>query len=185
MTESRYRKVLILGGVRSGKSRYGESLAVKSGLNKVFIATAEAGDNEMSDRIAAHQRDRGTGWTTVEAPLTLSEAIGTRTANEAVVVDCLTLWLTNIVLAGHDVGAGISELAAAVSKAACPLTLISNEVGMGIVPATSLGRQFRDWQGFLNQRVARECDAVVFMAAGYPMMLKPSSMPDFKLGQEI
>lgn len=148
MTESQCRKVLILGGVRSGKSRCGESLAVKSGLNKVFIATAEAGDNEMSDRIAAHQRDRGTGWTTVGAPLTLSDAIATRTTNEAVVVDCLTLWLTNIVLAGHGVSAGISELAAAVSKAACPPILVSNEVGMGIVPATSLGCEFRIGKGF-------------------------------------
>lgn len=180
--ELHYRKVFILGGARSGKSRYAESMASKSGLNKVFIATAEAGDKEMSDRIAAHRRDRGADWMTLESPLALSDAIIARTAKEAVVVDCLTLWLTNILLAGKDLDAEISELGAAVARAVCPLALVSNEVGMGIVPETPLGRLFRDWQGFLNQRIARECDAVVLMAAGWPMMMKPSSMPDFTLG---
>jgi len=179
-----YFKIIVLGGARSGKSRYAEKLAVDSGLNKVFVATAEAHDAEMSDRIATHRRERGSGWTTVEAPLALAEAIAERRADEIVVVDCLTLWLTNTLLAQRDMDGAISTLVAAVAGAACPIALVSNEVGMGIVPRTPLGRQFRDWQGMLNQKMARECDAVIFMAAGYPTMLKPSSVPEIILGQD-
>lgn len=181
---TRYSKIIVLGGARSGKSRYVEKLAVNSGLNKVFIATAEARDAEMSDRIATHQRERGSDWITIEAPLALAEAIAGRRADEIVVVDCLTLWLTNTLLARRDMDAAISTLIAAVAGAVCPIALVSNEVGTGIVPQTPLGRQFRDWQGLLNQRMARECDTVIFMAAGYPMMLKPSSVPEIILGQD-
>jgi adenosylcobinamide kinase/adenosylcobinamide-phosphate guanylyltransferase len=161
---------LILGGARSGKSRHAESLC--SG-DRHYVATAQAFDEEMKVRIAKHREDRGAAWVTHEVSNDLAgklrEIDG---AGRIILVDCLTLWLSNVMLADED-WQGLSEVLAALLPAmTADVVLVSNEVGMGIVPETSLGRQFRDAQGFLNQRVAAAADRVVFVAAGLPLSLK-------------
>jgi adenosylcobinamide kinase/adenosylcobinamide-phosphate guanylyltransferase len=164
---------LILGGARSGKSRFAERLAQRSGLERVYVASAEARDDEMAARIAQHRVQRGEGWTTVEAPLALAEAIGRESrADRVLLVDCLTLWLSNVMLAEPDVDAECAGLFAAIAAASGPLVIVSNEVGLSIVPDTPLGRRFRDAQGILNQRVAEVVPRVVFVAAGLPLALK-------------
>ena len=139
----------------------------------MLIATGQAFDDEMAERIARHQADRGESWTTVEAPLALAEAITALPHDAVAVVDCLTLWLSNLMLAERNVEAAATELVEAV--AACParLWLVSNEVGLGIVPETPLGRRFRDEAGRLHQRLARVADEVYFVAAGLPLRMKP------------
>lgn len=176
-----FRRLLILGGVRSGKSRFAQELAEQSGRNKVFLATGEPRDDEMTERIALHRRNRGDGWMTVETPLELPTAIRERGEDEAVIVDCLTLWLTNILLAERDVRHAVAELEGAIREARCALVLVSNEVGMGIVPESALGRQFRDWQGKVNQAAAMTCDGAVFMVSGCPLLLKPAAVPEIGL----
>lgn len=170
------RAVLVLGGARSGKSGFAERLAVESGLERLYVATAEARDAEMAERIARHRGDRSAGgWTTLEAPLALAETIAREAgAGRVVLVDCLTLWLSNVLLAGRDLAAECGALVAAVETAAGPLVLVSNEVGHGIVPETPLGRAFRDAQGRLNQDVARAASDVFLVAAGCPVRLKPA-----------
>lgn len=164
---------LVLGGARSGKSGYAERLCRESGLALRYIATATAGDAEMADRIGRHRLDRGLDWVTVEEPLALPAALGREAApNRAVLVDCLTLWLSNLTFAERDVAAETAALCAALAKAAGPVVLVSNEIGMGLVPDTPLGRRFRDAQGRLNQAVAASAPAVVFVAAGLPLVLK-------------
>lgn len=166
---------LVLGGARSGKSAFAqkaaESLAI--GVRPTLIATGQAFDDEMAERIARHQADRGESWTTVEAPLALAEAVRALPADAVAVVDCLTLWLSNLMLAERDVEAAAGELVEAV--AACParLWLVSNEVGLGLVPETPLGRRFRDEAGRLHQRLAAVADEVYFVAAGLPLRMKP------------
>ncbi len=170
-----HRRVLVLGGARSGKSRTAQELAEATSEKRIYIATAQAHDDEMRDRIAHHQSERDHLWRTCEAPLDLAQTIRTQTGpGQAVLVDCLTLWLSNVLLAGRDVEQETEQLAEAIGDVAGPLILVSNEVGQGIVPATSLGRTFRDAQGRLNQRVAAACDAVVFVAAGCPVLIKPA-----------
>lgn len=171
-----YRRALVLGGARSGKSRTAQNMAEAASVERIYIATAQALDNEMHERIAHHQAARSGAWQTREAPLALADAIHAETApSRVVLVDCLTLWLSNILLAGHDVDQEIDALITAIREAAGPLVLVSNEVGQGIVPATPLGRSFRDEQGRLNQRVAEACEAVIFVAAGCPLLLKPAA----------
>lgn len=166
---------LVLGGARSGKSAFAQKAAETAVLagRPVMIATGQAFDDEMAERIARHQADRGESWTTIEAPLALAEAIAALPADAVAVVDCLTLWLSNLMLAEHDVEAAAGELVAAV--AACParLWLVSNEVGLGLVPETPLGRRFRDEAGRLHQRLAQVADTVYFVAAGLPLRMKP------------
>lgn len=166
------RSWLILGGARSGKTR--RALAIAEGFaERIYIATAEALDDEMADRIARHREERGAGWVTVEAPLDLPAAIGAITSPDAVcVVDCLTLWLSNLMAAGRDICADCAALCAAVVSAQCAVVLVSNEVGLGLVPETPLGRAFRDHQGRLNQQVAAVAGQVEFVAAGLPLRLK-------------
>lgn len=172
------RHMLVLGGARSGKSRYAQMQAEASGLEKCLIATAEAGDAEMADRIARHRADRGPDWTTREEPLALASALGAeRRPGRVVTVDCLTLWLTNALLSGADLRFSLGELAETVATGSGPLILVSNEVGMGIAPATPLGREFRDWQGRLNQQMGAVCDVVVYVTSGFPRLLKPACMP--------
>jgi adenosylcobinamide kinase / adenosylcobinamide-phosphate guanylyltransferase len=164
--------VLVIGGARSGKSVYAERLATESGLQPIYVATAEAGDAEMAERIAHHRARRGPEWKTVEAPDRLEAALASEAgAGRAVVVDCLTLWLSNRMLAG-DADARSKALPATLRGLPGLVVCVSNEVGMGIVPDTPLGRRFRDAQGRLNLSVAAIADCVILMAAGLPLVLK-------------
>ena len=164
------RLTFVLGGARSGKSRFAEDLLQRAARPWLYLATAEAGDEEMRQRIAHHRARRGEKWQTLEVPLDLAEAVGMRTG--ALMIDCLTLWLSNMMLAQRDIDAECDRLIAALKTAPGPIIAVSNEVGLGIVPDTPLGRQFRDAQGRLNQRVAAIADHVVLMAAGLPLSLK-------------
>ncbi|NQY97247.1 MAG: bifunctional adenosylcobinamide kinase/adenosylcobinamide-phosphate guanylyltransferase [Henriciella sp.] len=164
---------LILGGARSGKSRRALTLAEQASAQRIFIATAQALDDEMATRISHHQAERGAGWETVEAPLDLAEGIALASqVGQVCVVDCLTLWLSNLMHHNRDVAAETERLCAELNQRAGEIILVSNEVGLGLVPETPLGREFRDAQGRLNQAVAAVCDTVEFVAAGLPIKLK-------------
>jgi len=164
---------LVLGGARSGKSRYAEQIVETAADAGTYCATAEAGDAEMADRIAAHRARRGPFWHTVEEPLALARVIAAAARPERpLLIDCLTLWLSNAVLAGRSIEEEAAALAAALRLAAGPVVLVANEVGMGLVPETPLGRRFRDAAGWLNQDLAALADRVVFVAAGLPLVLK-------------
>ena len=169
---------LILGGARSGKSTYAEALVMRSPPPWRYVATAEPLDDEMARRIDEHRRRRGPGWTTIEAPYELAVAIEAHAADgDPILVDCLTLWLSNMLLAGRAIEAEADALLAALSGAAGKpgagrIVMVSNEVGLGIVPDNALARRFRDAQGRLNQQVAARADYVVLMAAGLPLVLK-------------
>lgn len=162
---------LILGGARSGKSRRAEALIAALPPPWTYIATAEAFDAEMKARIAAHRARREAGWETLDAPRDLPEVLSR--ARPPVLVDCLTLWLSNLMLAEADIGAATDALEAALRARTGPVVLVSNEVGQGIVPATPLGRRFRDAQGVLNQRMAALADHVELVVAGIPLRVKP------------
>ncbi|WP_257547535.1 bifunctional adenosylcobinamide kinase/adenosylcobinamide-phosphate guanylyltransferase [Sphingopyxis sp. DBS4] len=164
---------LILGGARSGKSRHAQTLAEAFAGELVFIATGEAFDTEMADRIARHQADRGPRWRTIEAPLALADAIRDAAApDRLLLVDCLTLWASNLMHANRDVAAETAELITALRAASAPVLLVANEVGLGIVPGNALARAFRDTAGRMNQMIAAAADQVTFVAAGLPMRLK-------------
>ena len=162
---------LILGGARSGKSGFAERLVCRADVPKTYIATAQAFDDEMRARIAQHRQDRGDSWHTLEAPLDLVAALEQVTSG-VVLVDCLTLWLSNHMLAENDMDAAVSALLSTLSAMPVPVVCVSNEVGMGLVPDTPLGRRFRDAQGALNQQLAARADLAVFVAAGLPVVLK-------------
>lgn len=162
---------LVLGGARSGKSRHAESLVRAHPGPWTYLATAEALDGEMRDRIARHQEDRGEGWRTVEAPLDLPGALAAAPTGP-VLVDCLTLWLSNLMLADQAVGVETGRLLDALAARPGPVVLVSNEVGWGIVPDNALARAFRDAAGRLNQAVAAAAGRVVLVAAGLPLTLK-------------
>ena len=164
----------MIGGARSGKSRYAEQLVMAQPPPWVYLATAEASDDEMKARIAEHRDRRGGRWQTVETPLDLAGSLQEASSATAL-VDCLTLWLSNLMLAERDVEAEILRLEQVVAARRAPIVLVSNEVGSGIVPDNALARRFRDWQGRLNQRVAASADCVVLMVAGLPMVLKGQS----------
>jgi len=163
---------LLLGGARSGKSTHAEKLATALAPPWTYIATAQAYDGEMAERIALHRSRRGEGWQTVDAPLDLAQALGSVPEGRPVLVDCLTLWLSNHMMADHDVDAISAELEKTLSAPRGPWFVVSNEVGLGIVPDNPLGRRFRDAQGRLNQRTASIADRVLFMVAGLPMQVK-------------
>jgi adenosylcobinamide kinase / adenosylcobinamide-phosphate guanylyltransferase len=143
-----------------------------TGFPRIYVATADAWDDEMRDRIARHKADRGDGWTTVEAPRDLCGALRQVPTGHVVLVDCATLWLTNHLLADADLDAETGHLLAALATCAAPVVIVSNEVGWSIVPDNALARQFRDAQGRLNQRLAAQADTVVAVMAGLPMVLK-------------
>jgi adenosyl cobinamide kinase/adenosyl cobinamide phosphate guanylyltransferase len=167
------RLTFVLGGARSGKSRYAESLVAALPPPWIYVATAAAGDDEMQARIAAHRARRSTDWRTIEAPRDVRGALAT-CGNAPVLLDCVTLWLSNLMLAEADIEAEIKGLEAAFAAAAAPVVVVANEVGSGIVPEFPLGRKFRDLQGTLNQRLAARADRVVLMVAGLPLLIKAS-----------
>ena len=169
---------LVLGGARSGKSQHAERLVTESGLAPVYIATGSAGDGEMADRIRHHRDRRGPEWRTIEEPLDLVGALrriypsSSAPSHTAILVDCLTFWLFNLMEASRDIAQDSADLGAALRELSRPVVLVSNEVGMGLVPETPLGRRFRDEQGRLNQAVAAAVPSCIFVAAGLPLVLK-------------
>ncbi|MCP8940863.1 bifunctional adenosylcobinamide kinase/adenosylcobinamide-phosphate guanylyltransferase [Alsobacter sp. SYSU M60028] len=165
------RLTLVLGGARSGKSRHAESLVAALPPPWLYVATAQAFDDEMRERIALHRARRGEGWETVEAPLDLPAALDAA-AGRPVLVDCLTLWLTNLLLAERDTASAADELARALERAGAPVVLVSSEVGLGIVPENALARRFRDEVGRLHQALAARAGRVLFMVAGLPLTVK-------------
>jgi len=166
---------LIFGGARSGKSGFAEQLVLESGLAPVYVATAEARDGEMTARIATHRSRRGAEWTNLEEPMDLAETlVRENRPGRALLVDCLTLWLSNHFFADHDLEAETGHLTAAIAGLTGPAVFVSNEVGFGIVPETRLSRDFRDAQGRLNQAIAAACERVIFVAAGLPLVMKPN-----------
>ena len=172
VTTSSPRLTLVLGGARSGKSSHAESLVMASPSPWLYVATAEARDDEMTSRIAAHRARRGADWRTIEAPRDVAAVLAGAPGSSAMLVDCLTLWLSNLMLADADIDAEIDRLDDALARTKVPVVLVSNEVGLGIVPDNALARRFRDAQGRLNQRVAARADRVVLMVAGLPLVVK-------------
>src|ERR1700738_1630152 len=166
------QSTLVLGGARSGKSRYAEQEVMSSRPPWIYVATAESFDDEMATRIAEHKSRRSLDWQTIDAPLDLAGALAALPRSATVLVDCLTLWLSNLMLAGRDIETEIRRLEEAMRAHTAPLVLVSNEVGSGIVPDNALARRFRDFQGLLNQRVAARPDRVVLAVAGLPMIVK-------------
>jgi adenosylcobinamide kinase/adenosylcobinamide-phosphate guanylyltransferase len=170
------RLTLILGGARSGKSAYAEALiesALRRGARALYLATGEAGDGEMAERIRGHRARRDGRWVTREAPLDLAAAlIDAASDGRPVLLDCLTLWVSNLLGAGRDVRRETARLIAALRRARGPVVVVSNEVGLGLVPDNALARAYRDHLGRLNQEVAAAADRVLFMAAGLPLVLK-------------
>lgn len=163
---------LVLGGARSGKSLYAEGLVEAEG-GGIYIATAQAWDSEMTDRIQAHRTRRGDIWETLEAPKDLVGALSSQTCKgQCVLVDCLTLWITNLMMADHDVEREIAMLKAAIPTLDARVVFVSNEVGLGIVPENAMARQFRDFAGTVHQQIASVSNRVVFVAAGLPMIMK-------------
>ena len=179
---SSFRLALILGGARSGKSRYGLGLAARCPAPRLFVATCEPRDAEMEARIEAHQRERGSDWATREVPLELAAALNDAQDHYGViVVDCLTMWVSNLLLqegaSQGSIQTACEGLLAALAQTAAPTILVSNEVGWGIVPDNPLARKFRDQAGWLHQRLAQVADLVVLVVAGVPMLIKSDLFP--------
>ncbi|MBX9943794.1 MAG: bifunctional adenosylcobinamide kinase/adenosylcobinamide-phosphate guanylyltransferase [Reyranella sp.] len=174
---------LVLGGARSGKSTHAERLVTGTLFGAapqpaIYIATGEAGDVEMATRIMAHRARRGGNWTTIEEPLDLAAALVAAAAHgRPVLVDCLTLWLSNLMHAGADVDEATDEALRTLDGYGWPVVFVSNELGLGLVPETALGRAFRDAMGRMNMRVAERADRVIFMAAGLPLLMKDRPAP--------
>lgn len=168
----REKIVLVTGGARSGKSRFAESETLKFAPQATYIATAQPFDAEMEARIAAHQSRRGPEWTTLNAPLDLCGALARSDGAAPRLVDCLTLWLTNLMLGGQNWEGEVARLVETLAAQASPVVLVTNEVGAGIVPENALARAFRDAAGIANQRVAGVADAVFFVTCGLPLRLK-------------
>lgn len=163
---------LILGGAASGKSKFAEARVLASGLDPLYIATAQAYDAEMKEKIHVHQQRRGTGWTSVEAPLDVNAPLRAVSPHQACLLDCATLWLSNHLQSQHDISLQTDRLVEALAAARGPVVVVSNEVGQGIVPDNALARRFREEQGRLNIALAEAADAVVFVTAGLPQVLK-------------
>jgi adenosylcobinamide kinase/adenosylcobinamide-phosphate guanylyltransferase len=166
---------LVLGGAASGKSRFAQELAEQQAGSLLYVATAQAGDAEMADRISRHRQARGERWLTLETPLDLPAAIPAATGHGAVLIDCVTLWLTNLLLAddsGAAVWPAVERFLAGLEALPAPLILVSNEVGQGIVPEHALARTFRDLAGKVNQQLAARADSVWLVTAGLPLRLK-------------
>jgi adenosylcobinamide kinase/adenosylcobinamide-phosphate guanylyltransferase len=167
------RLTLVLGGARSGKSRYAERLIEAAAESGLYLATAEARDDEMRERIRQHRQRRGPRWTTIEAPLEIGPILR-RDARPSrpILVDCLTLWLANLLEAGREAEPACAALVETAAVLDGPVVFVANEVGLGIVPENALARRFRDEAGLLNQRLAARADRVLFMVAGLPLEVK-------------
>ncbi len=174
--------VLVLGGARSGKTSFAERLAMRLGEKPVYLATAEALDREMRERVETHRRTRSGRFATIEEPINLTDAIiESSKVYDVVLVDCLTLWITNLLVAGEDVAGLVEELAVTLQQIRpARVILISNEVGLGIVPDNALARSFRDLAGAAHQRLAEICTDVYFVAAGLPLTMKGSAPPELR-----
>ncbi len=173
----RKRIVFIGGGTRSGKSAFALALARRLGRRRLFLATAQASDDEMCERIARHRRERGDDFQTIEEPLAVAQAIERHADREVVLLDCLTLWLSNLLLQGNDTQAilqRVEELTAVLARRSLHAVVVSNEVGLGIVPETPLGRTFRDVAGLAHQRISAAADEVYFAVLGTMLRIKPS-----------
>ena len=165
--------VLVLGGAASGKSAYAEGLVRAASPARVYLATAEAYDGEMRAKIARHRDMRAAdGWITIEAPLDVAPALTAAAPDQAVLLDCATLWLSNHMLAGGDLDAVTAALMDALANSAAPVVVVSNEVGLSVVPDNALARRFQQAQGALNQRLAAEAGLVALVTAGLPLALK-------------
>jgi len=167
------RLALILGGARSGKSHFAENLITRASQPALYLATAQVRDDEMRARIVAHRARRSALWTTIEEPLELvNRLLECAQGSQPILVDCLTLWLANLMAAESDIGFETERLLAALPQMKAPVIMVANEVGLGIVPENELARRFRDHAGRLHQKLAALADRVVFMAAGLPLTLK-------------
>jgi len=173
MVESPQAPMLVVGGARSGKSRWAEQSTLAAGRPAIYIATALAHDDEMRARIETHRDRRGADWQTVEEPLELVDALSRASLSSMpILVDCLTLWLSNLLFAERDIEAQSARLVAWTRDCRQPVIFVANEVGLGIVPDNALARRFRDDAGHLNQAIASACKSVYFVAAGLPLKLK-------------
>lgn len=169
--------ILVIGGCRSGKSRHAQELAeAMTGDRKLFLATCVPQDAEMRERVRKHRKERGDRWSALEVPVDIADAVWEQSPMfDAILLDCLTLWMSNILMEtrdAHAVETKIGELTDALDRAACPVILVSNEVGAGIVPENGLARQYRDLVGLANQRVAASADRVIWTVAGIPVPIK-------------
>ncbi|PCI05562.1 MAG: bifunctional adenosylcobinamide kinase/adenosylcobinamide-phosphate guanylyltransferase [Hyphomicrobiales bacterium] len=163
----------VLGGARSGKSKFAEDLVLKMGLKPIYLATGRALDEEMGERIAIHQERRGAEWETVEEPLALVDALQSSAySGRVILVDCLSLWVTNLMMAKADVAKESAALAALLGEIKVPVVLVSNEVGMGIIPDNAMARRYMDLAGDVNQRVAHAASEVYFVVSGMPLKMK-------------
>lgn len=173
MSEKKLKKLtFILGGASSGKSRYAESLLNIHAQAKLYVATAQIFDEETATKVRAHQADRDASWRTIETPFAPWDALAEARTDEAVLLDCATMWLTNMLLDERDIEAGTQSLLSAIDTCPAPVVIVSNEVGLGIVPENALARRFRIAQGALNQRLAARADTVIGVMAGLPFALK-------------
>lgn len=163
---------LVLGGAQSGKSLFAENLIIQSSRPRRYIATAQAWDSEMEEKIAAHQVQRGLGWTTCETPINIVDDIRAADQSEIILLDCITLWLTNLLMAKHSIERHSQLLLDTLINPPCPIVIVSNEVGQGIVPDNSMSRAFVKHQGNINQKLAEIAQQVIFITAGLPQILK-------------
>lgn len=163
---------LVLGGTASGKSAFAETLVMETGRPRVYLATAQVYDTEMADKVSAHQAQRGDGWRTIETPRDIAAPLAAVTADQIVLLDCATLWLSNTLLANPSATEAVNDFMNALAACPAPVVVVSNEVGAGIVPDNALARSFRNAQGALNQAVAARAELVVNVIAGLPTTLK-------------
>ena len=163
---------LVLGGAASGKSAFAERLVLKGADRPIYVATAQVLDDEMAQKAARHQASRGPHWVTIEEPVDLPRALAQAKTGQPVLIDCATLWLTNLIVGAHNIAARTDALIAAITACKGPVVIVSNEVGQGIVPDNALARKFRNAQGQLNQILSAEADLVVAIMAGLPLTLK-------------
>jgi adenosylcobinamide kinase/adenosylcobinamide-phosphate guanylyltransferase len=167
------KSILITGGARSGKSALAERMTLALGTPALYIATAEAWDDEMADRIARHRARRGAEWETVAEPIDLVRALTETDGGAPRLVDCVTLWLSNLMLGGHDWEAEVARIADLIPRLSAPVVFVTNEVGSGIVPDNALARAYRDAAGIANQRLADACDELWLCVSGHPLKVKP------------